>query len=394
MIHVLVLNRYTDEFSDYQKYIDHEQIQVSYIFAPGCDTLIDQSKSHMLLEVPEYMNKPENIFQAAVDLHQKHPIDRLIAYSEFDMDIAAQIRTELNIPGADNTETALFRDKVRMKQALQGSGIPYPQFQQIDSRKEALAFIEEYDFPVIVKPITGASSEGVVEINKLEDLEQVESFSKMQIEQFITGDILHIDGIVAQGNIPYFKASQYINTCLAFRLGTPLGSYTIDDEATNEILHGLTLKILQALTIEDRAFHLELIHHQDEYYFLEIGGRVGGGEIPFITQNAENIDLFQLWTDASLGESMPNRDIKKTGFLMFPNPYPDGFRFDEEFKVENELVIFQHLKYLQEENNGFSYEDIPARVHFVGDKSEDLERAIRQTIEQISKAIKPNTEMA
>ncbi|EGH28396.1 putative biotin carboxylase, partial [Pseudomonas syringae pv. japonica str. M301072] len=39
MKHVLIINRYDDELSDYRNYIDHSQVDVSYISLAGLSRL-------------------------------------------------------------------------------------------------------------------------------------------------------------------------------------------------------------------------------------------------------------------------------------------------------------------------------------------------------------------
>lgn len=387
MMHVLIINRYIDEFSDYTKYIDHNQYVVSYIYAKDCGEFIKNSSTFKAVEVIDYVNNSQAVYNAAIAIHQDKKIDFVIAYSEFDLDLAGEIRASLNISGAKARETELFRDKVKMKQAIQGTGVLYPPFMEVSSRTEALEFIKNNKFPLIIKPRTGASSQGVIRLNNLCDLDQVKDFIGMQIECFIEGTILHVDGIIAKGKLPYCKVSRYINDCLQFTFGVPLGSVTIDDEKVYQLVSKLTLKILNALQIDNRAFHLELICFGGEYYFLEIGGRVGGGEIPFITQGVENVDLFQLWTDASLHLPIKQVPHKLTGFLMVPNPFQSGYSILNEANINHELMKFKKIIPHSKEKQYFSYENIPGRFHFSGNTTEEIENAILDIIDKVGHSI-------
>ena len=51
MKHVLIINRYDDELSDYRNYIDHSQVDVSYISLAGHSRLIDPQVSANVVEV-------------------------------------------------------------------------------------------------------------------------------------------------------------------------------------------------------------------------------------------------------------------------------------------------------------------------------------------------------
>ena len=115
-------------------------------------------------------------------------------------------------------------------------------------------------------------------IHNLNELDSIKDFTNYEVERFISGKIYHVDGKVSAGEFPYLKFSQYINTCRDFRMGFPLGSFTVDSPKMNIETRNLTLNILEAFEITNSASHLELIHDGKQFYFLEIGGRVGGGK--------------------------------------------------------------------------------------------------------------------
>jgi hypothetical protein len=116
MKHVLIINRYDDELSDYNKYIDHDAVHVSYISLTETMRYITSSNCYCIAGL-EQLNE-EDVLDQAKKIYKKKPIDYVIAISEYDLDAAARIRTELNIVGATVEDNLLCRNKKKMKDAL------------------------------------------------------------------------------------------------------------------------------------------------------------------------------------------------------------------------------------------------------------------------------------
>jgi hypothetical protein len=384
MKHLLVINRYDDEFSDYSNYIDHTKIDVSYITLTEKSKLIDPEISAYVIAVTDLSR--ELVLSAASNIHNKLPIDFVIAFSEYDLDVAALIRTKLNINGSKVTDNQLVRNKANMKAALSGSSIRYPYYSEVSSREDILNFCQKYDYPIILKPQVGAASDGVVKIEKIDDIPDLINFENYEVEEYIEGNIYHIDAILSDSKMPYFKVSKYINTCLDFRHGKPLGSVTIDDPKFISMSKNFTKKVCELLKISNQAIHLEAIEYKDELIFLEIGGRVGGGEIPFITMRHEKVDLFELWTKATIGEHIPVVSNQITGFLMMPNPFANDFSFNPSIDISHPLITWKNISY-SGHSEGFSYENIPARLHFCGPTQLEVENAIKECMSILSEAI-------
>lgn len=108
MKHVLIINRYDDELSDYNKYIDHDTVHVSYISLTETMRYITSSNCYCIAGL-EQLNEEEVLDQAKKSIGK--PIDYVIAISEYDLDAAARIRTELNIVGATVEDNLLCRNK-------------------------------------------------------------------------------------------------------------------------------------------------------------------------------------------------------------------------------------------------------------------------------------------
>lgn len=389
---IVIINRWADDFAAYEKSIDHTQHQVCYIVNRSGRQGIraDRSVIEDILEV-EKTNDLEELLRAGREIIDRHgPIDRILALSEFDLKEAAELRTRLGVAGIQEEQVRLYKDKVVMKQRMQERGLRVPKFLDDLSEARLFDFAAEVGFPLILKPKTGAASQGVYRVESEAELRQVLAeieLAEYEGEEFVQGPIFHVDGLVREGELVFIKPSQYINTCLAFNHGVPLGSFLVDDADLRERLNRFTAETLAALELHNSAFHLEIILRDgQEPVFLEIGARVGGGEIPFLMRELYGIDLVDEWIKIELGlpGQVPETDDRIAGgFLMVPEPQDRPCRVIGATSMVGRIPtlvseILPQPGDLLDGNGG--YEEIGGRFLFRGESSEEVQRDILETI--------------
>ncbi|MFE5297557.1 acetyl-CoA carboxylase biotin carboxylase subunit family protein [Streptomyces sp. NPDC056632] len=258
------------------------------------------------------------------------PFEHVIGFSELLLDLAATLRERYGIPGAGPEETARFRDKTVMKETLARAGARVPRWASCDSPDQVRSAAREFGYPVIVKPVRGASSQGVREIaseGELAALCEEHDLRGHEIEEFVRGEILHVDGVVDASGKPLFLCtSRYVSTCLDFELlGEPLGSVLQTDPSVRARCEDFALRCLDALGLRSSAFHLELFDTGTELVFLEVGARVPGADVPYVIHDVHGVNLFRLWVDVLLGRPVdpPVADPALSGgWLTVPGPRP------------------------------------------------------------------------
>ena len=250
------------------------------------------------------------------------PFDAIIHTDEYSVMLSAEMRERLNVKGLSRTDAQKFRDKVSMKQALAESTVRCP---RLFSREELTHFVVG-KLPVIAKPRSYAGSKGVRLIETLEQLQAVlaetdadtDSFeefsmSDLEFEEFITGEMYHLDGLVRDGRIVYFQASKYVGSCLSFLKGKPLGSVVIDDGESTRAWRTFASEVNELLRLPDGAFHLEaFLTPSGERIFIEIGIRPGGSLIVPAHKEAGGVDLEEAHVLLQMGtyQALPRNDEK------------------------------------------------------------------------------------
>ena len=258
------------------------------------------------------------------------PFEHIIGFSEFLLDLAATLRERYGIPGPSREETSRFRDKTVMKEMLSRAGLRVPRWASCRTQEQTLAAADQFGYPVIVKPVRGAGSQGVRKVASAEELRALcaeQSLDDYEVEEFIQGEILHVDGVLDAGGKPLFLCtSRYTSTCLDFeRLNEPLGSVFQTDPEVRGSCEDFAVRCLTALGLHSSAFHLELFDTGDELVFLEVGARVPGADVPYVVHDVHGVNLFRLWVDVLLGRPVdlpvhvPDRS---GGWLIIPSPRP------------------------------------------------------------------------
>jgi hypothetical protein len=215
---------------------------------------------------------------------------------------AARLRDHFGVPGVD-TETALLcRDKVRMKEVMRSGGIRVPEFWAVDATTpyaDLEKIADAVPGRIVLKPQRQAGSFGILVFRDgTEFLAHARAHGipdDHEVEEFIEGDVCHVDGVVRDGEIRFISASRYIGDCLNFQNGERhLSAVTFDDASTLARITDFTALVLKSLRLHTSTFHLEVfLTPDDELVFLEVGNRFGGAYISDSLRAVYGVDLVR-----------------------------------------------------------------------------------------------------
>ena len=386
---IVVINKWDDDFALYRNYINHTQHIVIYVTTSAGRKAIPEDLAAAVYEVPSpYQNEDLLVCCREIEVVFSR-IDRIIAMSESDLPKAAYLREELGVSGLGIKQVVLFTDKVAMKREITKVGLRVPHFVECKSISDVIDFAENNVFPLILKPKVGAGSRGVFAALSKTELKQLLrsiDISDYECEEYIPGTVLHVDGMVCGGSIKFIVCSKYINNCLAYKSGIPLGSVFIDDPLINSRIEAFTKRVLETLNLDEGPFHLELIQsEQDELVFLELGARVGGGEIAFLMRDLFDFDLVGAWVALQVtGEChLPDCSATLGGFLLLPEPSDIPC---EVISCKSLVDKIPQLYWEMLPNEGYifcgdgGYENVTGRFRFKGNTSVEIEESIYNVI--------------
>ncbi|HEY2515676.1 MAG TPA: ATP-grasp domain-containing protein [Polyangiaceae bacterium] len=244
----------------------------------------------------------------ALRLAREHRIERVVAIAECDILRGAQLRQALGLAGQTVESALAFRDKVVMKRCVSAAGIEVAEHAPMDTAFELAAFLDRVGYPVVGKPRAGSGSIGTFVLRSEDDVEAllraVGELTGGLVEAFVTGEMLHVDGLVLRGEMPVVSVSRYVNGCLAFSRGESHMSVQLEaGDPLRARLVEFTQRVVAAMPCpEMMPFHLEVFHTPDgRLVFNEIASRVGGGRIREIVLRSSGVDLARSWIAHQLG---------------------------------------------------------------------------------------------
>jgi biotin carboxylase len=230
--------------------------------------------------------------------------DRIVALDEFDLETGAQIREHMRIRGMGITASAYYRDKLAMRIGAQESGFLVPEFCRVLNYDELRAYMDHVPGPWLLKPRSEASALGIRKIDEpdqlwraLDDLGDRQSY--FLLEQFVPGDIFHVDSVVSEGKVVFSVAHQYGRPPMqVMHEGGVFTTRTVDRAGSDWAeLTALNAKLAPSLGMVRGVTHAEYIkaHADGRFYFLEIAARVGGAFISDLVAASTGVNLWREW---------------------------------------------------------------------------------------------------
>jgi biotin carboxylase len=230
--------------------------------------------------------------------------DRIVALDEFDLEIAAQIREHMRIPGMGISTSARYRDKLAMRTTARDSGFLVPEFCRVLNYDELREYMRAVPPPWLLKPRAEASALGIRKIQESEQLwraldELGDRQSHFLLERFVPGDIFHVDSIVNEHEVLFSVAHQYGRPPMqVMHEGGVFTTRTVDRASRDwQALTSLNAALAPSLGMVRGVTHAEYIkaHADGRYYFLEIAARVGGAFISDLVQTSTGVNLWREW---------------------------------------------------------------------------------------------------
>ena len=246
----------------------------------------------------------EQITNTVTWMARGRSFDRLVALDEFDMEIAAQLREHMRIPGMGVTAIAFYRDKLAMRMGARDAGFLVPEFARVLNYDELRSYMDRVPTPWLLKPRSEASALGIKKIHNPEELwtalnELGDRQSYFLLEQFVPGDIFHVDSIVSEGKVVFSSVHQYGRPPMqVMHEGGVFTTRTVDRKSREWAeLTELNSRLAPGLGLKRGVTHAEYIraHADGRFYFLEIAARVGGAFIVDLVEHSTGVNLWREW---------------------------------------------------------------------------------------------------
>ncbi|MCO4465783.1 Nikkomycin biosynthesis protein, carboxylase [Streptococcus infantarius subsp. infantarius] len=318
----------------------------------------------------EKYNDDEELENLVIKLHQQEKFDLLIALSEKDILRVAKLRELLGIQGQNYFSALLYRDKYIMKQFAKIIGLNVPEFSTFSEPCELMEKVSKIGFPILIKPLSKSGSEGVQVLkNKEEYDDYLEKKSlwgeNYDVEQFILGDMYHVDGIVENNELKFVSVSKYWNSLgksTTLMESTQNTTITFADFTINKsdweflLLKGETKKFVEKSNFNNGTIHAEFIISEKDKtpYFIEIASRTGGLMISDTIEKKYGIIMNEVSFYLQVGQK-----------VTYPlKNEPENFGFLTVFPQNKKLIEYDVSKIKQDLNVIDFYENHKIGKHY------------------------------
>ncbi len=260
---------------------------------------------------------------AVLKLSKKLNIDGIMTYnSDPAAPTAAYVAEKLGLPGNPYQSVKIMSEKNLFRDFLISNGLNAPKFGNYLNIEDALCHINDFSFPIIIKPVDSSGSKGVTVVNNVNDVQNAiecalekSRSKKFIIEEYIepVGKQLHGDGFVQNGKVVFLHLGDHhfdstINNLVPY-------STTYPTEHPVEIVNACKNQIqdfMSKVGFKNGGFNVELrISNKDNKpYIIDIGARNGGNFTPKVIEYGSGFNFLDRAIKIALGESID--DIKIT----------------------------------------------------------------------------------
>jgi Biotin carboxylase len=344
----------------YQVYVIKEALRLGY-YVITCDYLPDNPGHNY---AHEYHNVSTTDKEAVLQLAKQLAVDGVVCYaSDPAAPVAAYVCEQLGLPTSPYQSVEILSKKDLFRSFLLENGFNVPQAKGFSSIESAIAEIDQFQLPVMIKPIDSSGSKGVNKLTKKEQLtefaEEALSFSrdrKFIIEEFIEkqGSQISGDAFSVKGELVFWSFANEFYSSNKIKDFVPLGEcwpLSMSQEIENRLLKDIQ-RLISLLGMNSNAYNIEaIVDKKGDIYILEVGARSGGSLIPQIIQLATGVNMVTYVIKAAMGEDCSDLHyVKPTGFwsnYMLHSKETGvfkGFLFDESFKKNNLVEIVSDIE--------------------------------------------------
>ncbi|MDD2635913.1 MAG: ATP-grasp domain-containing protein [Bacteroidales bacterium] len=321
-------------------------------FVITCDYLPDNI-AHKYSD--EYHNVDITDKEAILKLAKKLNIDGIMSFAvDPGVLTASYVAEKLGLPGCPHNSVVILQNKALFRAFLTEHGFNAPKAKGFKSIAEALKEIDNFQFPVIVKPVDSAGSKGVTKLTDFAELPQAVAAAlknslvkEFIIEEFITqlGFSSDTDCFSIDNDLQFISYSkQYFDTKAANPYTPAAYSWPATIEAEHQKHLSAELKrLVKLLNLGTSIYNIEVrVGTDNKPYIMEVSPRGGGNRLSEMLKYATGTDLIESAVKAALGEeinklSTPIYNGHWAEIILHTNKsgYFKGLEIESKIKKEN-----------------------------------------------------------
>lgn len=281
------------------------------VYVITCDYLPDNI-AHKYSD--EYVNVSIIDKEAVLSKARELKIDGILSFAcDPGVDTCYYVAEKLGLPGHPSKSVDILQNKAMFRSFLSENGFNVPKAKGYSSIDEFILEKDEYNWPVIVKPVDSAGSKGVTRVDCIENLKNAAdlalSYSKSNrfiVEEFIQqqGYSSDTDSFSIDGKLVFVSFSNQHFDNNANNPYTPSAfswPSSMPDEIQIELRSELQ-RLITLLNLRTSIYNIETRMGIDgKPYIMEVSPRGGGNRLAEMLRYATGTDLIINSVRAAVG---------------------------------------------------------------------------------------------
>jgi biotin carboxylase len=251
--------------------------------------------------------------------------DRVVALDTSDLDIVAQIREHLRVPGMGITTAAYYRDKLAMRICAHQAGFAVPEFCRVLNYDELRAFMERVPPPWLLQPRCGVA--GLTrQIDAPEHLWRAlddlgDQQSRHMLQQILPGEFFAVDAILSEGEVLFSVVQRYGRAPWQALLDGGVQTARVIPRDSPEWLEltALNAGLAPALGMVRGVTHAEFVRSPLDggFLFTEIAAPVSAAWTSEVVEAATGVNLWREWARLEVASLRGQHYLPPDPFEMY-----------------------------------------------------------------------------
>ncbi|MFE9874385.1 ATP-grasp domain-containing protein [Micromonospora sp. NPDC005686] len=252
-----------------------------------------------------------------VDYASRLGANAVLTTNEYLTPLLAQASAALGLPGNDPARAEAARNKIAMSQAFARHGVSAPHTLVIEDEEQLRRRYTtgQVSFPFVIKPSEAAGSAGVTVVceaaaatgawraaRTLSGMYGMPLDPRALVQEYVEGAEYSVESLTQAGTTTHLCVTRKNVTAGAHRVEVGHSLPATLPPAVMRAVHQQVERAIDAVGIRNGASHTEVILGSDgRCAVIEIGARVGAGQIGFLIHHALGVDPWSALLDVALG---------------------------------------------------------------------------------------------
>jgi biotin carboxylase len=358
------------------------------------------------------LDEPEAAAERIADLHERTPLDAVVAADDGGVLAAAHASRRLGLRGNPPAAAARTRDKAALRCALAVARVPQPSYRVAEPGDDVAALARAAGLPCVVKPVSLSASRGVIRADDpaaaaraadrtrsiLAEAGLDPASEPLIVERFVPGAEVAVEGLLTEGRLEVLAMFDKPDPLEGpFFEETLLVTPSRLPPAVNATIEHTAAAAAAALGLREGPVHAELrVGSDGGVAVLELAARTIGGLCGRALRFGLGVSLEELVLRHALGSEPLGLRRAPGGAGVMMLPIPAAGVLEEVTGRERALAVPGIAGLELSIHPGRRLRPLPEGDRYLGflfaraGRPEDVERALREAHSWLEVRVRPD----